>query len=113
VCVCVCVCESWCVSSHNIEKKITTKTRNPLGDKVKGTLTEVKMSRIRKRSDLDQEKKSIHFFSWSRSDLVETYTESHRVGCGMRKNGQVSVTVSAGRRGQAGETGVSQTNEHC
>ena len=35
-------------------------TRDSLGDKVKGSLTEVKMSRRSKRSDLDQEKKTYH-----------------------------------------------------
>jgi hypothetical protein len=59
----------------------TTKTRNSLGDKVKGALTEVKMSRRRKRSDLDQEKQI-----GSLRDV-----QSHRVGCGVRKNGHVSV----------------------
>jgi hypothetical protein len=43
-----------------LEKRITTKTRDSLGDKVKGSLTEVKMSRRSKRSDLDQEKKTHH-----------------------------------------------------
>ena len=36
-----------------------TKTRNSLGDKVKGTLTEVKMSRIGKRSQMDQQNQDV------------------------------------------------------
>jgi hypothetical protein len=35
---------------------INPKTRNSLGDKVKQTLTEVEMSGIRKRSELDNQK---------------------------------------------------------
>ena len=43
---------------HNAEKCISTKTRNRLGDKVKDALTEVKMSRMRKRSEEEQHKKT-------------------------------------------------------
>ena len=42
---------------HNLEKRIRTKTRHSLGDKVKGVMTEVKMSRKGKRSELEKEKK--------------------------------------------------------
>jgi hypothetical protein len=63
---------------------------------VNGALTEVKMSRIRKRSEVDQEKK--------------TYQSGDRVTVlGLEcKNDQTSETASAGRRGQTGETGDSQ-----
>ena len=42
---------------HNDEKCIRTKTRNSLGDKVKQQMTEVKMSMIRKRSELPNQNK--------------------------------------------------------
>jgi hypothetical protein len=45
-------------SIHNVEKCSNTKTHHSLGDKVNGALTEVKMSRMRKRSEVDQEKKT-------------------------------------------------------
>ena len=48
------------VSDSTKEKCINTKIRNSLGDKVKGTLTEVKMSRMDKKSELDQQKKTYH-----------------------------------------------------
>jgi len=43
---------------HNTEKRISTKTRNHVGDQVKEELAEVKMSMIRKRSHDNQEKTS-------------------------------------------------------
>ena len=42
----------------NVEKIISTKTHNRLGDQVKQELTEVKMSMIRKRSQDDNQKKT-------------------------------------------------------
>jgi hypothetical protein len=39
------------------KEKTEGREGTKLGDTVKGTLTEVKMSRMRKRSDVDQEKK--------------------------------------------------------
>ena len=72
----------------------STKTWNSLGDKVKGELTEVKMSRIRKISELDQSKKT-----------YQSDEKSHRVGSGVFKNDQASEFVSSGRRGQSDESG--------
>ena len=43
---------------HNDETRISTKTRNRLGDQVKEELAEVKMSMIRKRSQDDNQKKT-------------------------------------------------------
>ena len=37
---------------------IITKTRNKISDQVKGVMTEVKMSRMRKRSELDEQEKT-------------------------------------------------------
>ena len=45
-------------SFHNAEKHISTKSRNKLSDQVKGALTELKMSRMCKRSELEQEQKT-------------------------------------------------------
>ena len=41
---------------HKVEKRISTKTHNKISDQIKGTMTEVKMSRMRKRSELDEKK---------------------------------------------------------
>ena len=43
---------------HNDETRISTKTRNRLGDQVKEELAEVKMSMIRKRSHDDNQEKT-------------------------------------------------------
>jgi hypothetical protein len=43
---------------HQVEKRISTKSRNKLGDKVKETLTEVKMSGMCKRGVVTDKKKT-------------------------------------------------------
>ena len=46
---------------HNAEKCISTKTRNSLGDKVKGALTEIKMSRMRLQYTQTPETEALQF----------------------------------------------------
>ena len=84
---------------HQTEKRINTKARNSLGDKVKEALTEVKMSGMRKRTTETNEKK--------------TYQGTDRVtvlGLVCTKNGRASRPGSTERGGQTGET---VTIQHC
>ena len=66
-----------CERLQNAEKRISTKTRNLLGDKVKEAMTEVKMSEMRKGSELDNQKK---MSKRSELDNQKKHGQSHCVG---------------------------------
>ena len=66
-----------CERLQNVEKRISTKTRNLLGDKVNEAMTEVKMSEMRKRCELDNQKK---MSKRSELDNQKEHGQSHCVG---------------------------------